>query len=725
MENLFTVTEKTKNENTVINDVKESISNKIKKVTIGNFRNIEYKEYNLNSNSLLLQGNNGIGKTNVLEAVFWALSGYLFNGATKTDKQEIKPYNAEKDVVISVKIEFENNSFTFERKVSQKWSRDKETFKGFDTSILINGATTKNQTVAINKLLEFLGLKDIKNRFATNTLLSGINIFDLFYNTNTFKNLDYKEIRAIIIDMVGEVSPKDIVANNYEKYKELKEPFKEHGYDLEAFKTNTRSKIFDKTNGLKTQVIQKTAIIKSFDEKSKITIDKEALDGAKKEAEKIEKELSELKEKINTSSNDLIKEIDNTVTLKQNRIYKIKENIRTKFEEKMRLFRENSIIKDIDLKETSLRELKDSRIELNDEISTLNRDKSNIEFNKEQKQRELDRLNDRLTELKVEWKTIKNPDTKEIYTCPYCNKEFDIAQTKEYTLRIQPKLETINKKGKATTKEVKELKAKIETLNIDLSVVIEKISKLQENRNDLDKKIDTLSLEIIELKENNNVEPPILNMNDSEIEKLEKEIQEEQKNKNTLKEQREEYIKGLNNRMFDLNERLDILKDTIDLETAAKRYKNDADEERKNLTKINKELQKQETLLALIKELEKETYEKLDEKVKDIFGGNIKFKLWKLNVSNGEYDTRLCEIYVKDIKDRFVNIKTINTGMFFVRMIEIISKIKEYYKIPKSFIFIDELSSLDQKHKEELKNYGEQIFATQVSESQTIIEEKF
>jgi hypothetical protein len=100
----------------------------------------------------------------------------------------------------------------------------------------------------------------------------------------------------------------------------------------------------------------------------------------------------------------------------------------------------------------------------------------------------------------------------------------------------------------------------------------------------------------------------------------------------------------------------------------------------------------------------------------------VEFKLYKLNVSNGEYDTRMCEIYVRDIKDRFVNIKTINTGMFPVRATEIISKIKEHYNIPKSFVFVDELSGLDSSHIQLLKEFGEQVLATKVGEHTTIKE---
>ena len=57
---------------------------RIKTVIIQNYKSIIYKEYVLDGKSLFLSGKNGLGKTNVLEAIYWALSGVLFDGTGKT-----------------------------------------------------------------------------------------------------------------------------------------------------------------------------------------------------------------------------------------------------------------------------------------------------------------------------------------------------------------------------------------------------------------------------------------------------------------------------------------------------------------------------------------------------------------------------------------------------------------------------------------------------------------
>jgi len=45
------------------------MTTRITKLLLQNFRNFEYKKFSFNSNLILLSGNNGIGKTNTLEAI--------------------------------------------------------------------------------------------------------------------------------------------------------------------------------------------------------------------------------------------------------------------------------------------------------------------------------------------------------------------------------------------------------------------------------------------------------------------------------------------------------------------------------------------------------------------------------------------------------------------------------------------------------------------------------
>jgi DNA repair exonuclease SbcCD ATPase subunit len=705
-------------------------SKKINKVTIQNYRNIDYKEYVLSGGDILLEGKNGIGKTNVLEAIYWAISGLLFDGTAKSESQELKPYESAKDVVTSVKIDFENNAFSFERKIEQKWSKDGETYKGFDTKLVVNGAATKNQATAITSLLTNLGINEVQNLFKQVPALAKINLFELLYNTNALRVMDYKDTRAIITNMVGEVDFKEIINENPTKYERLVDPLKSHGLDLQALKTNTRSKIFDKNTGFNKQVSDIKANIKAFDEKSKVTVDKDELANAKVDLDKINNEITELKTKKNTSSTELAQKNSNEITKKQNEIYERKDTLRNEHQEKLNNIQKSSTNSELSEKKLSLSGLKEDRIALNEKISDKNNEKSILNSQVTTKNRELTDAKERLVELKIEWGQLRNPEnTNTIYTCPKCNEEFDIALTKEFKESLQPKIDKNNLNGKENTQIRNGLIEGIKTLGIDIDVINESILKLQTERNQLDKNIESLGKDISVLESKANTEKetlPVLDLeNDIKILELQEDIKTLNSLKETIDSDRETYVGTIDTKIFELESRKPPLNEIIDLESSVRNYERDTKEARENLSKVNKLLQIQEDISTLIKELEKAMYSKLDKKVGNVFGTDFKFKLWKLNVSNGEYDTRLCEVYGKDDKGRFINMTKINTGMYFIRAIEFIGKIKEFYKIPKSFVFVDELSLLDEGNRLIMKSYGEQIFATQVGKGNTVQEIKF
>lgn len=720
MTNLFEM--EPQNENTV----QESKNITLTKVTLQNYRNVEYKEYNLNGDSVLLEGLNGLGKTNVLEAIFWALSGNLFDGTAKTESQEVIPYNAEKDATTSVKLEFSKDAFVFERRVKQKWSRNKETYKGLATDLLVNNAVSKNQSVALNSLINYLGLKNIETAFNDTPELNKINLFELVYNADWLRTLDYKIVRAIITDMVGEVDFKEIINENQEKYGVLVEPLKKHGLDLAALKSNTRSKIFDKNNGLEIKVKNLKSTIESYENDSNLVASQEDIDNATTEIEKINQEIQEL-ETQKRSGASVDKDFDAKITKLQNKIYERQNNIRVAHEKTLEMLNKNSKVDELKEKQNSLNELDDQRLTLNRTISRKENDLDLLEQRLSNKQGDLKEAEELLFELKAQYQELDNPNASgTTYTCPHCDNLFDVSHTKEHK---EKERQRINVKGKETREKVNGLKEGVQTLEDDIEVLTKAILKLQEERNQIDKNRNNLAKDISELQKevdaNQETLPPLDIENEEKVIEYRTEItklrqEKEQANKDVLG-----YINGINEKIKALKTKREPFDQVLASETTAKSYRDNAKAKRKELQNVQKELQLQEDIVSLIKMLEKEMYERLDSKVSNLFGDNVKFKLYKLNVSNGEYDTRMCEIYVRDIKDRFVNIKTINTGMFPVRATEIISKIKSHYNIPKSFIFIDEMSGLDNEHLKMVKEFGEQIFATKVGQYTTIKETRF
>jgi len=712
---------------TSIMETKEDTSIKLKKVTLQNYRNIEYKEYVLDGNSILLEGINGLGKTNVLEGIFWALSGNLFNGTAKTESQEIIPFNAEKDAETSVKLEFTNNLFVFERKVTQMWSRDKKTYKGLKTVLLVNNAVSKNQNTAISSLMNYLGLADISNDYKSIPDLAKLNLFELIYNASSLRTLDYKVVRAIITNMVGEVDFKDIINENQEKYNVLVEPLRKHGLDLVALKSNTRSKIFDKNNGLEFLVKSSKKIIESYENNSNVVASKDDVDNAKSEIELLDMKIGKLKKQKSETMNQNIVTINNEIVKIQNNIYERENELRYEHKQATELVMKNSKEGELKEKKESLNTLRSDKMELNGKITIKENSLSRLNTQLELKQNKLDDATELLFELKAQYKELDNPKaTGTEYTCPDCGVIFDVSKTREYKDVEKTK---INIKGKETKELQNGLIEGVNTLTDDVQVMSDSILKLQEDRTQLDKNMNLLfnEVKLLEIEvANQKLELPLLNLvNDEQIVMAKSEIVELDNKKEELKTNSQQAVININNQIQELENQKEPHNEIAGAETTANSYRKDAELERKKLDKLQYDLQLQEDIVILIKELEKEMYEKLDKKVSNIFGDNVKFKLYKLNVSNGEYDTRMCEIYVRDIKDRFVNLKTINTGMFPVRATEIISKVKTHYEIPKSFIFIDEMSGLDNEHLQMVKVFGEQVLATKVGQHTTIKETVF
>ena len=57
------------------NDFRKQIL--LTKIVIENYRNIPYLEIRPKENGLVLEGKNGVGKSNVLEAIYWAITDKL------------------------------------------------------------------------------------------------------------------------------------------------------------------------------------------------------------------------------------------------------------------------------------------------------------------------------------------------------------------------------------------------------------------------------------------------------------------------------------------------------------------------------------------------------------------------------------------------------------------------------------------------------------------------
>ena len=120
---------------------------KIKKLQLTNFRNYSKKEIEFNSDSLLIVGNNGVGKTNILEAIYYLSTGKSFKAKFERElimhgkqftKIEANISNSDDetllDIVIAKRDDFSN--FVNKKARVNRTPKSLQNFSGNLTSVL-------------------------------------------------------------------------------------------------------------------------------------------------------------------------------------------------------------------------------------------------------------------------------------------------------------------------------------------------------------------------------------------------------------------------------------------------------------------------------------------------------------------------------------------------------------------------------------------------------------
>lgn len=699
---------------------------RIKSIAIQNYKSIIYKEYVLEGKSLFLKGKNGLGKTNVLEAIYWALSGVLFDGTGKADRMEIKPKDSTPETETSVKLIFTGgNDFVLEKKLADKYD-SKGNYKGTETSILING-TPIGLRDGQERLLDLLGLEHMVKAFKKDPNLNAIDIMALVYNPQTITQMDYKQLRALIISIIGDVSFEETVKERMDYYQAVAIAWKENGGTLDDLKSATKNAIHDKNNGLENEVMRTEAVLKEYEREANVELNMEEIKGAKEKIDELDKNIRQLKNELVGGEESINANYNAKLNAKELELSNLKLKLTREYQEKIAKLTDNSIDNEINEKRQSLSRIRDEKNGLNETINSLNGKKTSIEQTIIGKSSELSRERNYLEGYRESYKKRDKPSDDVTYTCPHCNKPFGVSETSEYKAHVMEQKKKIITDGNTCKERVKALEKGIEELNEDKEGILKQILKLQNERTQLDTNITSIQSDIQALETKRTQQranlPTLMIDEDINFKRIKGEMDSLNVEKHEALNNLMAHKKELDVKLYHLeNERIEHAKVT-EKEAILNNNRKQAELKRKELGVVQNKLQEKKELNILIKTLERETYAKLDSKLESVFGKDFTFQLYKENVSNGEYDTRMCEMYVKDSHDKYVNITRINTGLYPIRWAEFIGIVKKHYNVPSTLVLIDEVSSLDQEHRNLLMGFGEQVLATSVSESTTIQED--
>ena len=593
------------------------------KLELTNYRNIPFASYEFDGNSKII-GENRIGKTNTLEAIYWLLTDKLLDGSS--DVAAIKPLSDTKlEVRVKATFVIDGKQITLEKDCKENWVKTRGTtnleMKGHTTTCVYNDVKQPTLT-AYNQLLceDFGFTQDAKTKVDFMQML-----VNPFYLGNLGESKDWTELRSFIISLIGDVSDEDIAKANPNLSITTNE-LRTVGGRVDQLKKQYLGTI----NELETQITGDDSQIKLLEETANPTDDE--VEVAKKGIQDHQDKITMLKgnDAIDVASNDIA-----------NKIRDKKLELSQLINDDLKKANENPAKAELSGKLNGLRL----------EQSGLNMKKQDISFkirtedyNIETIQRDIsnrtNRRNELIGKLKEIDSKIANPEVET--ECPHCHRPYEekdleaarenrkVAFEKEKAIIIDD-----GKKNKeAITKDENDLaesKKRLESLNEDLKriegEIANKGSEIEKVKADLE-----LQSQAVEVK-NPKIEPL-----QNEIAKLEEDY----------RKSRDDFNKGIqdkNQLIYEEEQAMQPFKDVLANRDYYERQMARLEDVKKNKTSHERALADVEQKKELLNTYYFTKLRMLDENVSKVFG-KIKFALIKENI-NGGFDA-ICKPYIYD-----------------------------------------------------------------------------
>ena len=620
----------------------------LKSLKLHNFKGI--KDFEVEFGHVTdIKGKNGLGKSTIFDAFNWLLfdkdSQGRKNFEIKTLDETGEPlHKLEHTVEGSLIIDGIQLSLakTFKEKWTKKRGQATQNFSGHETKHYINGVEV------IKKEYEEK-IKEIMDE----------GLFKLVTNPMYFPNLNWKEQRTIVQEIIGTIDDERVINYN-SKLAPLKGAYTD---SISEYNSRTKASIKKINDEIK-------LIPARIDECNNniVDVDFTKLEARKKE---VEKKINDIDERIEDSSkgNDVLLEH------KQNLF-----NLKQEYQEKLnhaRAVASNG-------KDKLINKLKQIRIELGKAECESQSNEYQINVRKDHIkdfEANLIIVEENIKELRAKWKDIKSKNFEaDNKICKYCEQELpahEIEQLEEiFNLNKSKELERIQQKAESGKREEETSKEKIDKLNSEILEFKEKYEKSYKKYKSLQEEERKIQTEI-----DNFIVPTDINFDgkiqlEREIELVEEDIKNFKTVDNTELKAEKQVLKA---ELAQINSKLAAKENNERLKERIKEL--DAEE-----VELAQKVAKLEGQLFLCEEFTRTQVELSEGMINKKFK-NIKFKLFKELINGGLEET--CEI----VKDG-VTYSNLNTAAQINAGIEIINVLSEHYGT-KAVIFIDNAESVN------------------------------
>lgn len=645
--------------------MEESI--KLERIKLTNFKGIRNGEYVFNGKNAVVYGENGTGKTSLMDAMLWVLFNKDSLGRTDFG---IKTLDADGAAISNIDHEVEctfavnGKPLRLRKNYREKWTKKRgsgtETFTGHETDYFVDDVPKKKGEfeAVIREIID-----EKKFQLLTNPL---------YFN----ESLNWQERRQILIDLCGDVSPDDVVGAN-KKLKELLSDLKDKtADDLLKIAAGQRKQLNKEITELSTRISE--AHIAAAGEK----VDEFAL---REERLKLDAQLDLLKygkaeDKKQSQLNELV--------VKHNDLLSKSIEIKKEFDDK---------------------KSEQSR-DLEKQIADLTRRYDDIEFYHDDLSREIESNNASVEELerkqaklREEWAGLAEkyplPDAENA-TCGACHQKLPAemigGMIKQVNITRAEEKERINRTGKAYGNQIEELREKTAEAVKEQKKSVEDKAAVEREMNELMERRDKVYRQKIE--------------DTAQYIAVMKQIAEIDEQKTALQAQKEvpsdeaERIRALTEQIADIDKKLFSASEQ-------KRQQGRVDELAKRKVAAGKEFEEVERRCALVEEFIRTKVGVLEGRINDKFE-ITQFKLFETQINGGLSET--CEAVFDGVSygGGLNNAMRINVGM------DIINTLSALYGISAP-VFVDNAESVTT-----LRPINSQVIQLVVKDGQKLLEVK-